>query len=155
VAAIALALENRAARPVGYLAEKNAASYASRTMVWSGLIVLSFIVYHILHFTVQTVHPEYRDMRAPLEHLDGKLVPDVYSMVIAGFSVPWVSAFYIVSVGLLCWHMSHGVQSMFQSLGLRNKRSAVFLDRFSIAYAVLIFLGMSAVPVAVMLQIVK
>lgn len=154
-AAAGLVMENRAARPLGYVAEKNAASYASRTMIWSGFIVLSFIVYHLLHFTVQATDPEYRDMKAPLEHLDGKLVPDVYHMVIAGFSAPWVSAFYILSVGLLCLHMSHGVQSMFQSLGLRNKRSAPFLDTFSAAYAVLIFLGMSAVPVAVLLQIVK
>jgi succinate dehydrogenase / fumarate reductase cytochrome b subunit len=154
-AAAGLVLENRASRPLGYVAEKNAASYASRTMIWSGLIVLSFIVYHLLHFTVQVTNPEYRDMKAPLEHLGNKLVPDVYHMVIAGFSSPWVSGFYILSVGLLCLHMSHGVQSMFQSLGLRNKRSAPFLDTFSVAYAVLIFLGMSAVPAAVLLQIVK
>ncbi|MDD5261222.1 MAG: succinate dehydrogenase cytochrome b subunit [Methylacidiphilales bacterium] len=152
LAAIGLVHDNWRGRPIGYKKERSAASLASRTMIYSGLIVLAFLVFHILHFTVGTILHEHFAHNLPP---DAAGRPDVYSMVVQGFSIPWVSAFYIISVALLSWHLSHGVGSMFQTLGLRNKRSAPFIDAFAILFAVFIFLGMSAVPTAVLLKIVS
>jgi len=152
LAAIALVMENNGARPAAYRAEKNPASKASRTMIYSGTLVLVFIVFHLLHFTAGRIYPEYFAHNLPPD-AEGRA--DVYSMVVRGFSIPWVSAFYILSVGLLSWHLSHGVSSMFQSVGLRNKRSAPVLDALAILLSVVIFVGMSAVPAAVLLKIVN
>lgn len=149
-AAVTLTLENRRARPVAYESKATAgASFASRTMAISGVIVASFVVFHILHFTTWTFHPEYAEMKTVLEG-SIKEVHDIYSMVYAGFSNPYISAFYIVSVLLLAIHLSHGVSSMFQSLGFRNRRTAWLLDNGAKAFAVLIFVGMSSVPVSVL-----
>ncbi|MEM6820370.1 MAG: succinate dehydrogenase cytochrome b subunit [Verrucomicrobiota bacterium] len=151
VSAISLAIDNRKARPVDYNSKATVqASYASRTMVWSGLIVVSFVVYHILHFTAKVTDPSYHDFKTDL---DGKMVPDVYAMVISGFSNIWVSAFYIIAVGLLCIHLSHGVSSMFQSLGLRTQKNQGFLAILAMGLSWVIFLGMSAVPMAIVLKI--
>jgi len=152
-AAVSLVMDNRKARPVGYGNESTVqASYASRTMKYSGVIVLAFTIYHILHFTAKVTHPEYHKMVAPL---DGKEVPDVYGMVIHGFSNPWISLFYIISVGLLCMHLSHGVSSMFQSLGLMTRNNQGLLKCGAKGLSLVIFLGMSSVPIAVLLKIVS
>jgi succinate dehydrogenase / fumarate reductase cytochrome b subunit len=149
LAAIALTLENNGARPVDYLREKSAASYASRTMIVSGIIVALFIAYHLLHFTAHVTNPEFDLL------LDEQAKPDVYGMVIAGFSNPLTVAIYLIGVLLLSWHLSHGVSSMFQSLGLRNRRSACLIDSAAYLYAVVIFAGMAAVPAAVYFKLIS
>ena len=147
--AIQLALENRRARPVGYSRGKPAASsLASRTILISGLMIFSFVVYHLLQFTVGTTNPEYLQLR------DAQGRHDVYEMMVRGFSHPWVSFFYILSVGLLCLHLSHGVSSTFQSLGIR-KRTCSVIDRFAKAAAVLIFIGNTSIPLAVLGGVVR
>ena len=84
---ISLAIENYAARDSRYEVKRVVgASVASRTMVWSGVIIFSFICYHLAHFTLLYVHPEYRDLHDQLGH------HDVYRMMVIGFSNPWVSA---------------------------------------------------------------
>lgn len=149
--AVSLVLENRKARPLGYSAEKNSASWASRTMAITGIIVAAFVIFHILHFTVGAVGSEYHAHNIPRD-AEGRA--DVYTMVTTGFANPWISAFYIISVGLLCWHLSHGVSSMFQSLGLRNRRSAHLLDKLAVGISMAVFLGMSSVPAAVLLKLI-
>lgn len=150
-AAIQLSIENRAARPVEYaVREIVAASYASRTMLMSGLIVLVFIVYHLLHFTLEVpqLNLTGKDF-AGLKDPQGR--HDVFQMMIVGYSNPLVSGFYIVGMALLCLHISHGAAAMFQSLGFKNKRYGPALDRFGRALAVVIFLGNCSIPVAVLL----
>jgi succinate dehydrogenase / fumarate reductase, cytochrome b subunit len=123
--------ENRAARPVTYALDPavQSSSYASRTMLMSGLIVAAFVVYHLLHFTVQVESINgtpvlFGDLRDPATgHAD------VYAMIVAGFSVWYVSLFYLAAVGLLCVHLSHGVNAMFQSLGLMNRAYRVVIDK--------------------------
>jgi succinate dehydrogenase / fumarate reductase, cytochrome b subunit len=150
-AALKLAAENKAARPIGYAETKwHKASYASRTMVMSGLIVAAFVVYHLLHFTVQvravnltgTDFPSLQDNRG--RH-------DVFAMMILGFSSPWVSLFYLIAMGLLCMHLGHGASSMFQSLGLKNKPYGAWIDRCALVAATLIFAGYASIPVAILL----
>ena len=139
--AMGLAVENRRARPVRYAGESVIqASYASRTMVMSGIIVFLFIVYHLLHFTYGKIQPEF------FERLDSKGREDVYGMVVHGFGNRYVCASYILAMGALCFHLSHGLESLFQSLGIRSERGASFYKKFALVTSVLIFIGNCSIP---------
>ena len=149
-AALSLARENRAARPVPYAYQDTIhASYASRTMVMSGIITFLFIVYHLLHFTFGKIQPQF------FEHLDPKGREDVYGMVVHGFQNIYVSGSYVLAMGVLCLHLSHGLQSLVQSLGLRSRSSGPFWAKISLAVSILIFIGNSSIPVSVLLGFVK
>lgn len=152
--AVTLTIRNRAARGKEAYAEYAApgASVASRTMAVTGIIVAAFIIFHLLHFTTQTFDPSFKELT---EVHKGAERHDVYAMVVKGFQVPWVSAFYIISVGLLSFHLSHGVASMFRSIGLTNPAYREVQEWFGLAFSVIIFVGMSAVPAAVLLGLVK
>lgn len=161
--AVSLTLENRRARPQGYKDNNYVqASYSARTMRWSGFILLAFIVFHILHYTVRVVPGmEYEQQLAPVVlHEDGKPVMkggeslevfNVHEMMYLGFRNPLITGFYLLAVGLLCAHLAHGVSSMFQSLGLRNEIWRRRLDAFALAYGWVVFLGFATVPIAVLL----
>jgi succinate dehydrogenase / fumarate reductase cytochrome b subunit len=141
VAAVELTLMNRAARLHGYEAKKSkAATIASLSMRWSGVLLAVFIVFHLLHLTVGWVG--YKP--------DQFLHDDVYNNVVAGFSVWYVSAFYIVSMAALCLHLDHGVWSMLQTMGLNDARSSSVLRMMSRGVAILVFAGFISVPVAVL-----
>jgi succinate dehydrogenase / fumarate reductase cytochrome b subunit len=147
---ISLTIENRAARAAQYeVKELVAASLASRTMIWSGFIIVAFVGFHLAHYTLLIVHPEYRDLH------DAHGWHDIYRMMILGFSNGWVSGFYVLGIGLLCLHLGHGASAMFQSLGLRNEAYASVIDRFAIVAAVVIFLGYISIPLAVLAGMVK
>ena len=170
-AAVSLTLDNRRARPERYDSKKTVqASYASRTMRMSGIILLAFIFFHIAHFTVRSVPgKEYNEpgVLAPTEvplvkqgqqvFKNGEAVMtfNVNDMMIAGFKVWWVSAFYIIATGLLCLHLTHGVSSMFQTLGLSNKNWRVRLDRIALVYGWVVFLGFASIPVAVLTDVLQ
>lgn len=140
VATVQLALRNRKARPVGYKVKKSVASnYADRTMYWSGPIILAFVIFHLLEFTAGTLHPG-----APA-FSEG----DVYYNVVAGFSVWWVSVWYIISMILLGFHLRHGIWSMFQSLGANHPRHTPVLRQAALWIAILITAGYISIPVAV------
>ncbi|MFN7341025.1 MAG: succinate dehydrogenase cytochrome b subunit [Opitutia bacterium] len=139
---ISLAAENRAARAGGpEVAATRRASLASRTMPYTGVVILGFIVFHLLHFTLRTVSP-------PVTAAGD--AGNVHEMIRLGFADPLVSAFYIVAMALLCLHLSHGVSSMFQTLGLRNERWRGPLDLGAAAYGWVIFLGFASIPVHVL-----
>lgn len=152
--AISLVLENKAARGAkGYVSQKTLrASFASRTMKWSGLIVLAFIIYHILHFTVKNTHGE--DFY-PMTTLHGEQVPDVHSMMVYGFQQPLVAIFYLIAIALLSLHLSHGLSSMFQSVGLRTRTWAGCLNKISIVVCILYFLGNAVIVGACYTGMVK
>lgn len=145
VATFQLALRSKAARPIGY-SRKQAivSSYASRTMYWSGPIVLVFIIFHLLHFTAGYIHPHAQFVAG-----------DVYQNVVSGFQVWWVSAWYIFAIGLLGLHLSHGLWSMFQSVGLAHPRLSPYLRTAARAIAALIVLGYISIPISVLLGFVK
>ena len=140
-ATVQLALRNRAARPVGYSHWKAVnSSYASRTMYWSGPIVLAFIIWHLLQFTAGVLHPE------------AAFIPgDVYHNLVAGFSVWWVSAWYIFAICLLGLHLRHGLWSMFQSLGAAQPRHLPRLKAAALLIAALIVAGYISIPIAILL----
>jgi succinate dehydrogenase cytochrome b subunit len=137
-AAASLTLANRAARPHGYRQRDDlAATYASRTMRWSGVIVALFVVYHLMHLTWGNVHPDFRH-------------GDVYHNFIAGFRQPLASAFYIVAMVLLGLHLQHGAWSMLQTVGLNHPRYNRLRQGFAYAMAALVVLGNISFPVAVL-----
>lgn len=169
-AAVVLALENKAARgPEAYGVNKwLQAIFASRYMKHTGLVVLAFIIYHLAHFTIgaaqaenfktalpeYTMGGEYHLMGFPVVAA-GARVHDVYSMVFLGFANPVVSLFYIIAVGLLSLHLLHGVDSMFQTMGLRNHRWSAGLRRLAAVFCLAYFLGNLAIPGAILTGIVK
>jgi succinate dehydrogenase / fumarate reductase cytochrome b subunit len=139
-ASVQLALLNKLeARPVGYVKKKSAGStYASRTMYWSGPIILAFVVYHLMHFTWGAGGTAFEELR-PSEN------------IVAGFSVPAIAIVYIVAMGMLMLHLYHGVWSMFQTLGFNHPRYTPMLKKLAAALSILLFAGFSSIPVAVML----
>jgi succinate dehydrogenase / fumarate reductase cytochrome b subunit len=150
VTAISLSFENTAARPIGYSVKKyKEATYASRTMKVSGLIVLAFLIYHLAHYTFLITHPEYHNL------IDAQGRHDVYSMVVLGFSRPWISAFYIVGVFLLGMHLTHGIYSMFQSLGMQTEPLRKRVRPAAIVVGWLLFLGFASIPAGVLMGLIR
>jgi succinate dehydrogenase / fumarate reductase, cytochrome b subunit len=144
-ATVGLALRKRAARPVSYATRNNVNSdYASRTMYWSGPILLAFIIYHLLDLTAGVARPGS-------DFIEG----DVYHNMVAGFQVWYVSAWYIFSMILLGMHLRHGVWSMFQSLGFNHPRHTPILKTGALLFAVVISAGYIAIPLGVLLGLVK
>jgi succinate dehydrogenase / fumarate reductase cytochrome b subunit len=139
-AALTLTLEDWAARPLGYRAQQyKAATWASRTMRWSGVILGIFIIYHILHLTTGTLHPDF-------------IRGNAYHNFVTGFQVPWTSAFYVVAQVCLGFHLWHGVWSFTQTLGWAHPRYnqlrrcvaytlAVLVAGFNISFPIAVLAG--------------
>lgn len=165
-AATVLTLENNQARGAHPYGVKHTirATLASRTMRLTGYVVLAFVLYHLAHFTwgaaqaatfkdalkPYTMQHEYRVAGFPVVD-PGTVVPDVHSMVILGFQNTIVSLFYIVAVGLLSFHLLHGFDSMFQTLGLRSTRWAGGLRKIAVVFCIAYFVGNLAIPGAVLI----
>ena len=148
---ILLAIENRRARPESYAdREYVKATFASRHMVMSGLIVLAFILYHLAHFTFRKT-----DLRFALLKPDSMGHYDVYSMMVYGFQNYYVSGFYALGLLLLTLHLTHGASSFFQSLGLTNQKLTPRLAVGGRVFAWLIFIGYVSIPLAVLFGFVE
>jgi succinate dehydrogenase / fumarate reductase cytochrome b subunit len=149
-AASKLSAENKAARPVGYsVYQPKGSTYASRTMLMSGIIAFAFIIYHLLHYTAQV---KYINLTGQdfTTFMDAEKRHDIFKMMVVGFSNGWVSSFYGLGVGLLSLHLSHGASSMFQSIGWKNDAYRPFLDRAARVVGLLIFVGYISIPVAIL-----
>lgn len=143
-ATIALTRQNRAARQPYEFKATLQASKSSRIMIISGLTILSFVIFHILHFTTR--------VDADLARLGAT---DPYGMVIVGFKNPLVVLFYIISMSLLCSHLSHGVASIFQTLGVRSKKATSSIKLFSQATSIIIWAGFISIPLSVLAGFLK
>jgi succinate dehydrogenase / fumarate reductase cytochrome b subunit len=142
-AATSLTLANLAARPVGY--RKSAyetSTYASRTMRWGGPLLALFIVYHLLHFTVGSMHPDF-------------VRGDVYHNVIVGFQSPLVTFFYVLSMVALSLHLFHGVESMLQTMGLSHPKYNGLRLMIGAAYAAVVTVGNLSFPLSVFFHLVR
>ncbi len=147
---IKLRIENRAARPRGYaVTKRQATTFPARMMTLSGLMVLCFIIFHLLHFTAQTIDPSFTELH------DAKGRHDIYRMMIIGFQNKTASGFYIVAVGLLAMHLNHGIGSLFQTLGLNSAKLRPLWEKGGVAFSWLIFLGYASIPLAVLTGVVK
>jgi len=140
-AAVQLTRMNWAARPQAYDTKDSiVTTYAARTMRWSAVILVLFVVYHLLHLTGGVVgfQPgQFRDL-------------SVYHNVVAGFSVWYVSLFYIIAMACLCLHLDHGIWSLLQTLGWNSARTTSTLRRLSRGVALVVFVGFISVPGAVL-----
>jgi succinate dehydrogenase / fumarate reductase cytochrome b subunit len=144
--AIRLNLANQAARPIGYAKKVyRAATWASRNMVLTGLLLLAYLLYHLAHFTFRLTSSEIKQYG----HFD------VYQMAVAEFHNPIVVATYVVSMIIVGLHLSHGIQSLFQSLGLNHGKYTPFLRKAGPALGWLLSVGFISIPVSVVLGIVK
>jgi succinate dehydrogenase / fumarate reductase cytochrome b subunit len=147
VYAIRLWLANRTARPLPYhYRTYRKASLASRTMIWTGSAILVFIIFHLLHFTFFLIDPGFPKLIDPIDHQS----QDVYGMVILGFRNRAISLGYVAVMGVLAFHISHGFQSLFQSLGLNHPRWAGLLTWSSWILALTLFVGNSSMPLAIL-----
>jgi len=143
VAAFQLARISQKSRPIGYKRWRPVGSdFASRTMRWTGPIVGIFIVYHLLHFTLGTVHPDFH-------------AGQVYHNITTGFHVWYASAFYIVAMLALFGHLYHGTWSMFQSVGINHPKYNRLVRTLATIISVLIVLGFISIPVAVLLGFIS
>jgi succinate dehydrogenase / fumarate reductase cytochrome b subunit len=133
---------NRAARPQGYVKKTPTLStYASRTMYLSGPILFFFVLYHLSHLTTGATHPNFVEMNP-------------YHNLVAGFRQPLASLFYIIAMSMLGLHLTHGVWSMFQSVGFNHPRYRNLLRNFATTAAAVISLGNISIPVCVLLGII-
>jgi succinate dehydrogenase / fumarate reductase cytochrome b subunit len=144
VTTLMLVKENRAAKGGGNEFKASVqAKVATRLMALSGIILLSYIVFHLLHFTTHSIDPAYAGWKSGADH-------DVYRMMVVGFSNKGISIFYIIAMVLLAMHLSHGAASLFQTLGLRTKKMACCLGVCAQVSAWLLCAGYISIPVAVM-----
>jgi succinate dehydrogenase / fumarate reductase cytochrome b subunit len=142
-ASISLTMLKREARPVAYIKHKPIqSSWASRTMMLSGPIVAAFIVFHLLHLTTGTIHPQFVPLHA-------------YENLVTGFLVVPFALAYIVVMVFIGFHLSHGIWSMFQSLGLSHPRYTPMIKTFAAIFSWVLIAGFISVPLAVLTGLVR
>jgi len=144
---ITLTLENRAAKGGGYAVTRyQRATLASRTMIWSGLAVAAFLVYHVLHLTLQVIHPE----AAAAMHPDAAGRPDVHRMLLDGFAHAGTAAVYAAAMAALGLHLFHGIASSVQTFGLNGPRSFPWLELSGKALALVLAAAFVVIPAAIL-----
>lgn len=149
---IKLTLENRAAKPAGYALNKNLeTTFAARNMIWTGVLVAAFVAYHLLHFTFQVTNPDI----SARTHLDSMARPDVFTMVVLSFRKLFISTVYVCAMAALGLHVSHSIQSAFQTVGLNSGKTFPVFRKGGTIAAILIFLGFAAFPVVILIGLLK
>ena len=140
---ILLVLENRKARDGRYAVSntKGGSLFASKTMIYTGLLVFFFVILHLFDFTIPTGEAHTA--------LTEEGLPDVYSMVWNSFLVPWRAIVYILAMVAVGFHLSHAIQSLFQTLGVNHKRYTEPIRKISIVLGVVVAVGFSLVPIYV------
>jgi succinate dehydrogenase / fumarate reductase cytochrome b subunit len=138
VAAVQLAARRQEARPLAYVGGRRpqVSTFASRTLRWGGALILAFLIYHILHFTVGTAHPDF---------VEG----NPYHNVATGFQNPIVVGVYLIAMAAVGLHLYHGIWSSGRSLGVSPPSPQPLRRTVALVLALLIWLGFTAIPVAV------
>ncbi len=147
-----LKLENHSAKPQAYaLPHYLNATFAGRNMIWTGALIFTFLIYHLLHFTFQATNPSI----AADTHPDSLGRPDVFMMVVRSFQHVDISLVYIISLVALLLHLYHGIQSSFQTWGLNNDRTLPVIERTGMAASIILFLWYTAIPISIVVGILK
>lgn len=148
---IQLTIENRGGRPKQYAVKATQkATFASENMIWTGVLLIAFILYHLAQFTFQVTDPN----TAALTHLvDG--VPNVLGMVVAAFQNTFIALIYAGAMLILFLHLSHGIQSFFQTLGWSNDRVQPFITKAGTLAALAMFVGYAIIPIFILVRILK
>jgi succinate dehydrogenase / fumarate reductase cytochrome b subunit len=147
---INLTLINNAASKTAYAVQKNIqTSLASKTMIYSGLIIFAFLIYHLLHFTFGFINPDSYGL------IDNKNRTDVYTMVVHGFSNGYISIIYITSLSFLGLHLSHAFFSVCQTFSITSTKNSIHKSKqISKIIACVIFLGYVMIPISVFFKII-
>jgi succinate dehydrogenase / fumarate reductase cytochrome b subunit len=141
LSALQVYLQSRNARGGKYTKEESIVfSYASRTMWWGGVIIITFVVYHILHFTTGSAHPDF-------------IHGNAYRNVVIGFQNPLVAGAYVVALVMATFHVYHGLWSAFQTVGANHPKYNPFRRPLALVLALLLLVGFLTVPVGVMARV--
>ena len=147
---IQLTLENRGANPVSYAVNRKLkATFSSRNMIWTGVLLGIFIIGHLLHFTAR-VTP---DIAPRLASLSSGPLFDVYSMVVGSFRHGAIAAIYVASMVVLFLHLNHGIQAFFQTMGWNNDRTLPAISRTGKVIAIIFLVGYSSIPIFILARI--
>lgn len=147
---IQLTLENRAATPEKNVQVKRLkTSFGAETMIVSGLVMLAFVVYHLLQFTVRVTNPE---IYIPLGNSG---MVDVYYMVVNGFKSSLTVIVYLIGMAFLFLHVSHGFQSLFQTIGLSNDKSLPVMGMVSKLVGFVLLVGYISIPLLIVAGLIK
>jgi succinate dehydrogenase / fumarate reductase, cytochrome b subunit len=147
---ITLTLENNAARPQAYAVKKNLrATFSGRTMIWTGLLIAAFLIYHLLHFTLRMTNPEISNSLDALGRLD------VFKMVVFSFKNFAIAGIYITAMIVIGLHLFHGVQSFVQTFGLNSDKSLPCVEKYGKAVALILYIGYVSIPLVIILGILS
>ena len=148
--AICLTLKNKKARPVEYAKKDNqTTSVGAQTMAITGMVILAFIFFHLMHFTWRITHPEISN------GIDSQGHRDVFKMVVLSFQRPELAFSYVTALTLLFLHLSHGLWSLFQSLGLLGERSLPVAKKISCAVSLVLYLAYISIPLSCYFGLVR
>jgi succinate dehydrogenase / fumarate reductase, cytochrome b subunit len=143
VAGVQLYFQKKRARPHDYAQwTPTVSNPASRSMIWSGFLIFGFVVYHLLDLTTGTVNPDFRH-------------GDIYHNIIVSLAQAGASIAYLVAMLALGFHLWHGLWSMFQSLGVSNRRWLRPMKQFAVVAATLVALGFASIPIAVLTGVIR
>jgi len=150
-----LYLENKSARPIDYAVKQNdRTSFSARTMIWTGVLLGAFVIYHLLHFTMHiAISPEVA--AGVGQNFDELNRPDVYRMVVLAFNQVVVTLVYVAAMVVLLLHLAHGAQSFLQSLGATNDRTLPTLEKGGRGAAFVIMLGFVIIPLTIFFGVIK
>ena len=150
---VQLYMENRSATPETYAIQKSlVTTFSAKTMIFTGLIILVFLIYHLLHFTVQVTNPEISAHHLPL---DAAMRPDVFSMVVLSFQKVFIAVVYMIGMIALGLHLAHGVSSWVQTFGLSTGPSQDKVRIIGKLVAIVYALAYIAIPLFILARIVK
>ena len=143
ILSIQITAENWAAKPQKYAVSKSLrATFASKNMIWTGVILGAFVAYHLLHFTFRvTPGLELGE--------DAQNRFDVFTMVVTALRSAPMAAIYVVAMVGLFLHLTHGIQSTFQTLGLSNGKLLPAYGRFGKVLSAFFLIGYGAIPVLI------
>jgi succinate dehydrogenase / fumarate reductase cytochrome b subunit len=150
VQSLMLTLENRKARPIGYASFNGSANstWYSRSMGLLGTLILMFLIIHLSHFWVVS-----RFTGIPTEDANGR--EDLYEVMRLTFTQPWVIILYSLSMISLAYHLLHGFQSAFQTLGLNHKKYTPWIKKMGLAFSIIVPLTFAAMPIAMYFGLIK
>ena len=144
---IQLTLENSAANPTVYAVKKQIkATFASTSMIWTGLLIALFVTFHILHFTARVTPGIVKGVDALGRY-------DVFTMVVSAFKNGGIAFIYVAAMCALFFHLSHGIQSFFQTMGWNNDCSMPVISKVCKIIAVIFLIGYSSIPVIILARI--
>jgi len=136
--------KNRAARPVHYRQlNKSGGGLPARLMLWSGLTILGFVGFHLLHLTLRWIGPQ------PAQLMDAADRIDVHALLITGFSDPLIASIYLFAILLLAMHLVHALQSMVQTLGFNHESYQPLIRLLTVVVSLSIAAGFASIPLLI------